>query len=129
MLIGVTAEWRISPVALARAYARLATASGGEVGGRLLAGMKLAAGPGGTAAKVGSHPGGVLAKTGTAPCVPELDSGPCIANGDGLTVVLAPADHPRVVLLVRERGTTGAQAVDVAGKMLSLLEEAHAASW
>jgi hypothetical protein len=124
MLIGVTPEWRISPPALARAYARLTTESGNAVGNRLMTGMRLAASPGGTAAKAGRHPGGVLAKTGTAPCVPDAESNSprCLANGDGLAVLAAPAENPRMLLLVRQRGTTGAQTAEVAGQMLARLE-------
>jgi cell division protein FtsI/penicillin-binding protein 2 len=125
-LIGVTPEWRVQPLALAQAYATLATQSRDEVTARLLAGMKLAAMPGGTAARVGIHPGGVLAKTGTAPCVASTDR--CIVNGDGLVLVLAPAESPRLLLLVRRRGTTGAMTAEWAGRMLTKMEEAHAFS-
>ena len=124
VMIGVTPDWRVSPVALAGAYATLATQSNSEVVGLLRGGMKMAALPGGTAAKIGQHPGGVLAKTGTAPCVREPER--CVANGDGLVVVLAPAENPRLLLLVRQRGTTGAQTAEVAGRMLARLEDAHA---
>jgi cell division protein FtsI/penicillin-binding protein 2 len=124
MLIGVTREWLVTPAALAHAYAALASNSRSDAAARLLAGMRLAAGRDGTAAKVGGHPGGVLAKTGTAPCVSGSNNEvqPCVANGDGLVVVLTPAGRPRLLLLVRERGTTGAQAAEVAGRMLSRLE-------
>jgi cell division protein FtsI/penicillin-binding protein 2 len=128
MLIGVTPEWRVSPTALALAYASLAeNAHRGPVD-RVLEGMKLAAGRDGTAAKVGWHPGGVLAKTGTAPCISGgLDgSRRCLANGDGLVVVLAPAESPRLLLLVRERGTTGSRTAEVAGEILARLEAANA---
>ena len=126
MLIGVTPEWRISPVALARAYATLAGQPRSELAGRLLSGMRLAAGHQGTVAKIGQHPGGILAKTGTASCVEGRDDDRCVANGDGLVVALTPAENPRLLLLVRQRGTTGAQAAEVAGRMLSRLEESHA---
>jgi cell division protein FtsI/penicillin-binding protein 2 len=130
MLIGVTPEWRIPSVALARAYAALLgpgrDGTGREVIGLLMAGMKAAALPGGTASKVGSHPGGVLAKTGTAPCVADAGGQRCIANGDGLVVVMAPAESPRWVLLVRQRGTTGAHTAEMAGKMLASLEGSDA---
>ena len=128
--IGVTPEWRIPPLALANAYAllvsRIDSRPQGKIVTRLIAGMRLAASAGGTAAKVGSHPGGVLAKTGTAPCVPDSASGRCVANGDGLVVLLTPADHPRLLLLVRQRGTTGAETAALAGQMLTRLEGAHA---
>jgi cell division protein FtsI/penicillin-binding protein 2 len=123
MMIGVTPDWRISPMALADAYATLATQSNSETVNLVLTGMKMAAWPGGTAARIGRHPGGVLAKTGTAPCVQGPER--CIANGDGLVVVLAPAENPRLLLLVRQRGTTGAQTAEVAGRMLARLEDAY----
>lgn len=122
-LIGATPEWRIAPQALGLAYAALASQSGDATVDRLLAGMRLAASSQGTAAKLGQHPGGVLAKTGTAPCV--LEHEPCLASGDGLIVVLAPAEHPSLLLLVRRRGTTGAQAAEVAGRMLTRIEDGH----
>ena len=128
MLIGMTPEWRIPPVALARSYASLVLshndAAEREVIGRLRAGMRQAALPGGTASKVGSHPGSVLAKTGTAPCIAGSGDERCVANGDGLVMVIAPAESPRWVLLVRQRGTTGAHTAETAGKMLSSLEDA-----
>jgi stage II sporulation protein D len=130
ILIGVTPEWRMPPIAIAHAYATLAAQSNNAVVDRILSGMKMAALRDGTAMKIGQHRGGVLAKTGTAPCVPDLDSNAsrCIANGDGLVVVLAPAENPRVLLLVRERGTTGAHAAELAGRMLSRLEDSYASA-
>jgi cell division protein FtsI/penicillin-binding protein 2 len=125
MLIGVTPEWRVAPGDLAEAYARLATQAKDRDASleRVLTGMKMAAKAGGTASKVGSEskPGGVLAKTGTAPCVHD-----CVATGDGLVVALAPAEEPRMLLLVRERGTTGAETAIVAGQMLASLRDARA---
>jgi hypothetical protein len=43
-----------------------------------------------------------------------------------LVVVLAPAESPRLLLLVRERGTTGSRTAEVAGEILARLEEANA---
>ena len=130
MLIGVTPEWRIPPAALTRAYASLLFGHGNpaelEVISLLRTGMRQAALPGGTAVKVGFHPNGVLAKTGTAPCVAGSGAQRCVANGDGLVVVIAPAESPRWVLLVRQRGTTGAHTAETAGKMLASLEGADA---
>jgi hypothetical protein len=120
-LIGLTADWRVTPFALAQAYAALSNETGDPVVKRLVAGMRMAALPGGTAARVGTHVGGVLAKTGTAPCIDH-----CVADGDGLVVVLAPATRPRWLILVRERGTTGAQTAEIAGKMLQSLENSDA---
>ncbi len=149
MLIGVTPEWRIPPLTLARAYASLIGSSGmqqdmdlvgidRQVTARLREGMREAASSGGTAAKAGGHTGGVLAKTGTASCVREPVASParsgndtqeqsrCRVNGDGLVILAAPAEHPRWLLLVRERGTTGAVTAEIAGKMLTSLEEQEA---
>ena len=126
MLIGVTPEWRVSPGALTRAYARLATVDGSKTAQRLRVGMQMAASAGGTAARIGAHQnsalGSVLAKTGTAPCVQGPTESPCLASGDGLVVAIAGVEHPKLLLLVRERGTTGAQTAEVAGKMLSWVE-------
>lgn len=121
-LIGLDADWRVTPAALVHAYAVLAAQSRNKVVQRLLTGLKLAADRGGTAAKIGEHLGGVLAKTGTAPCVPESDAPRCLASGDGLVVAIFPAEEPKFLLLVRRRGTTGAVAAELAGKMLSRLE-------
>jgi hypothetical protein len=130
-LIGLRPGWRIPPLVLARAYAALATGTvpqpNSYTATRLLAGLKQAA-EGGTASRAGLHAGGVLAKTGTAPCVSDAwpNPEPCIASGDGLAVLLAPADAPRLLLLVRQRGATGAQAAEVAGRMLARLEHEEA---
>jgi cell division protein FtsI/penicillin-binding protein 2 len=143
MLIGVTPDWRVTPLALARAYALLIAGADTrevveddpidyEAAARLREGMRMAALPGGTAAKAGVHPGGVLAKTGTASCVPDFEEpalaghgkqGQCRINGDGLVVLAAPQENPRWLLLVRERGTTGAMTAEIAGEMLTRLEE------
>lgn len=128
-LIGLSPEWRVSPLTLARAYGLLAKNSSSA---QVLAGLKLAAERGGTASKVGTPMGGVLAKTGTAPCVSGMqpNTEPCVANGNGLVVLLAPADVPRLLLLVRKRGTTGAQTAELAGRMLARIqhEEEHVPS-
>lgn len=121
-LIGLTSEWRMTPLVLANAYGLLASESEDQPPRRVLRGMRLAAGPNGTASRIGAHPGGVLAKTGTAPCRERS----CVASGDGLVVVLTPAEGPQVLLLVRQRGTTGAQTAALAGRMLDALEAGHA---
>jgi len=59
-----------------------------------------------------------LAKTGTAPC-----SHTPVAAADGFTVVLFPAVQPRLLLLVRVHGETGAASAKVAGAMLRSLGE------
>jgi cell division protein FtsI/penicillin-binding protein 2 len=79
----------------------------------ILAGLELAA-RSGTASAVGR---GALAKTGTARCV-GVGVGGLRHATDGFTMVLAPADSPRIVLLVREHGVTGAEAAKSAARIL-----------
>jgi cell division protein FtsI/penicillin-binding protein 2 len=64
-----------------------------------------------------------LAKTGTAPCLHR-----CLANGDGLVLALTPAANPRILLLVRQHGTTGAATAIIAAQMLHALKAQNAAS-
>ncbi len=116
--IGLTGNWPIPPLALARAYAVLLLAPATRP--EILEGMRLAATIG-TAAHLGRHPGGVLAKTGTAPCLSA-----CLANGDGLVLVAVPARHPTLLLLVRKRGTTGAATAAASGPILTQLRALHA---
>jgi cell division protein FtsI/penicillin-binding protein 2 len=99
--IGLGSDWRISPLALARAYCELTSRSTEPRVADILAGMKLAA-ESGTASAIGR---GALAKTGTAPCVARRRH-----KGDGFTIVLAPADAPRSAILVRVHGVPGAEA-------------------
>jgi cell division protein FtsI/penicillin-binding protein 2 len=99
--IGLGKDWQISPVALTRAYCELTSRSVEPRVGEILAGMKLAA-ESGTASAIGR---GALAKTGTAPCVAKRKH-----KGDGFTIVLEPADAPRIAILVRVHGVPGAQA-------------------
>lgn len=118
-LIGLASPnpWLISPRNLAEAYARLIPLASPAI----LAGLRGSAQQG-TAARVGPHPGGVLAKTGTAPCLDPT----CQATGDGLTLALAPALHPTLLVLVRRRGTTGAVTAATAGRILTALDHLHA---
>ena len=120
-LIGLTPDWRISPVALAEAYSSLLAQPVSPTQTGILAGMHESARRG-TANRIGAHPGGVLAKTGTAPCVDK----PCKASGDGLVISAFPAAHPTLLLLVRKRATTGAMTAAAAGPILSQLEFLHA---
>lgn len=117
-LIGLTPDWRITPDALAQAYAALLTA---PTPAPILDGMRNSARYG-TANRIGLHPGGVLAKTGTAPCIDSH----CKASGDGLVVVAVPAAHPTLLILVRKRATTGAMTAAAAGPILTQLETLHA---
>jgi hypothetical protein len=97
--------WRVAPLDLARALARLA---GDPQAAVVRLGMAECARTG-----TGKAIGAGLAKTGTAPCLHARR-----APGDGFAAVLGPAETPRFVLLVRVHGTTGAQAAAVAARML-----------
>jgi len=99
--IGLGKDWQISPLALTRAYCELTSRSVEPRVAEILAGMRLAA-EAGTASAIGR---GALAKTGTAPCVAKRKH-----KGDGFTIVLEPADAPRIAILVRVHGVPGAEA-------------------
>jgi cell division protein FtsI/penicillin-binding protein 2 len=109
--IGLGRGWKISPFALAGAYRELVERASEPRVAEILAGMKLAA-EAGTAKALGR---GVLAKTGTAPGSGHV--------GDGFTVVLDPAEAPRIVLLVRVRGVPGAEAAKTAARILREVRE------
>jgi hypothetical protein len=72
----------------------------------------------GTASALASAPGKLasLAKTGTAACTHHPR-----AAADGFSVVLYPAEQPRILLLLRMHGATGAQSCAQAANMLDLL--------
>lgn len=108
--IGLGRDWQIAPVALARAYCELTSRAVEPRVAEILAGMKQAA-ESGTASAIGR---GALAKTGTAPCVAQRKH-----KGDGFTIILEPADAPRIAILVRVHGVPGA----VAAKSAALLEK------
>ncbi len=111
--IGLGTGWTVAPLALARAYAELATRSAEPRVAEILAGLARSA-RSGTAKALGSQ---VMAKTGTAPCVADRRD-----SGDGFAVVLEPADAPRVVLLVRVHGVPGAQAAKTAARILRVIQ-------
>jgi len=108
--IGLDSGWRIAPLELGRAYVRLAMQ---PETAPVRNGMRQAALTG-TAAPLAADD--ALAKTGTAHCVRD-----CRASGDGFVVALTPSASPRLLLLVRERGTTGAATAGVAARMLDAL--------
>jgi cell division protein FtsI/penicillin-binding protein 2 len=91
--IGLGREWRISPRALLKAYMQLRHPA-------ILEGLRTCAKTG-TAKAVGRG----LAKTGTAACE-HIKRMP----GDGLAIVLWPANEPREAILVREHGVPGSVA-------------------
>lgn len=117
-LVGFGAGWQQTPEALAAAYAHLLLDPHQTVWReRILAGMQAAA-ERGTARSIDVTVGAraAFAKTGTAPC-----SHTPRAAADGFTLVAWPAPQPRLILLVRVHGVTGAQSAAVAAQMLRLL--------
>lgn len=116
-LVGLGSAWKEPPLVLARAYLKLATVQPSAVQGRIVRGM-FASAERGTARAVDAALGedAALAKTGTAVCshTPQ-------GAADGFTVVLYPAAQPRLLLLVRVHGITGADSAKVAGAMLRSL--------
>ncbi len=107
--IGLGADWKIPPLALARAYCELVARASEPRVREILAGLAKAA-ESGTASAIGR---GAMAKTGTAPCVAERRHA-----GDGFTIVLDPAEAPRIALLVRVHGVPGAEASKAAARIL-----------
>ncbi|MBZ5605799.1 MAG: hypothetical protein LAO79_26160 [Acidobacteriia bacterium] len=107
--IGLGTSWRITPAGLARAYAELAERSGEPRVREILDGLRMSA-ESGTSGAIGR---GFFAKTGTAPCVSEKHD-----SGDGFTIVIAPAEASRKVLLVRVHGVPGAEAAKSARDIL-----------
>ena len=118
-LAGLGNRWLISPLSMARAYLELVRRRDQPGVREILAGMAKSAKQG-TGAEVDRalvFPD-ALVKTGTGPCT-HFQRAP----GDGFTIVLAPSDNPRILLLVRVHGVPGAQAAKVAGQMLRHIEE------
>ncbi|MBZ5515828.1 MAG: hypothetical protein LAN62_13485 [Acidobacteriia bacterium] len=113
-LVGLGGGLEIPPERIARAYIELSKHSGEPGVAELLQGMALSAQAGTASAIQQSLPGApALAKTGTAPCVHNPR-----APGDGYTIILYPADSPRIALLVRVHGVPGARAAMVGGEIL-----------
>jgi cell division protein FtsI/penicillin-binding protein 2 len=112
-----------APLALAQVYLELTRHPHDAAVLPVLDGLALSAQRGtGKAAGAELHNISVLAKTGTAPCTHARK-----APGDGFAVVMAPADHPRTVLLVRLHGRPGFIAAGIAGRMIAAVEDSEAA--
>jgi len=117
-LVGFSSDWQVSPLTLARAYARLARDTRTPGNSDIFSGMQQSAKAGTARAVSFALPdSAALAKTGTAQCTHTPR-----AAADGFTIVLFPADDPRVVLLTRVHGVTGAATAVTAGQMLLSIE-------
>jgi cell division protein FtsI/penicillin-binding protein 2 len=116
---GLGVHWRTSPMRLAHAYVELVRQRQQPGVNQILDGMWLSARHG-TAMEVHqSFPSqDVLAKTGTAACTHSRH-----APGDGFVVVLASANDPQILLMVRVHGSPGAKAAKTAGQMLRRIED------
>jgi cell division protein FtsI/penicillin-binding protein 2 len=116
-LVGLGQAWKEPPLALARAYLAIEKEEHSDIQGRIVKGM-LGSAASGTARGVDAALGedAALAKTGTATCSHSPQGA-----ADGFTVLLYPAAQPRLLLLVRVHGATGAQSANVAGAMLRAL--------
>jgi cell division protein FtsI/penicillin-binding protein 2 len=110
--IGLGEAWKISAHALLKAYAELASHRGDPRVDPILTGLALSARRG-TSKEIGA---GALAKTGTAAC-----PAPRRHAGDGLAIVLAPADAPRYAVLVRQHDVPGSRAAAAARRILQVL--------
>ena len=107
-----------APLKLARTYLELTRRSRDPAVAPALEGLALSAKMGtGKAAGAEMPNTPMLAKTGTAPCTHAKK-----APGDGFALLMAPADHPRAVLLIRLHGRPGYIAAGVAGRMLAEVE-------
>ena len=113
-LAGLGAAWKEEPLVLARAFLKLQKEQQSATQARIAKGMMVSASRG-TARGVDVLLGddAALAKTGTTVCshIPK-------GAADGFTVVLYPAAQPRLLLLVRVHGMTGAETAKMAGAML-----------
>jgi cell division protein FtsI/penicillin-binding protein 2 len=116
-LAGLGSAWKEPPMGWARAYLQLVNEQQSPVQSRIVKGM-LDSAERGTAHAVDAALGrnAALAKTGTAAC-----SHTPRGAADGFTVILYPAAQPRLLLLVRVHGVTGAESAKVAGAMIRSL--------
>ena len=116
-LAGLGDGWREAPITLARAYLKLAGDHDNRDEALVREGM-MAAASYGTARTLDRSLGAnaILAKTGTAACMHRPRT-----SADGFAVAIYPAAQPRLILLVREDGKTGASTAMTAAAMLRAL--------
>ena len=116
-LAGLGDAWKETPLTWARAYLQLVNEQQSPAQNRIVKGM-LDSAERGTARAVDAALGrnAALGKTGTAAC-----SHTPRGAADGFTVILYPAAQPRLLLLVRVHGVTGAESAKIAGAMMRSL--------
>jgi cell division protein FtsI/penicillin-binding protein 2 len=113
-MVGLGETLKLAPSAVIRGYLELVARAGQPGVAAIVEGMRSSA-VSGTGKGVGAAVGaGALVKTGTAPC-----SHSPRATADGYTIVVYPADHPRIALLVQAHGRTGAETAVSAGELLA----------
>jgi cell division protein FtsI/penicillin-binding protein 2 len=114
-MVGFGDALKLVPAAVVRGYLELVSRAAQPGVSPIVRGM-LASARTGTGRAVGAAMGGAdaLVKTGTAPC-----SHAPRATADGYTIVVYPADRPRVVLLAQAHGRTGAETAVFAGELLT----------
>jgi hypothetical protein len=113
-MVGLGDGLELAPSAVLHAYLELVSRASQPGVSQILEGMRASARVG-TGRGVGAafQRPGALVKTGTAPCIHSPG-----ASGDGYSVVVYPADRPRVALLVQAHGRTGAETASLAGELL-----------
>ena len=118
-LMGLGAQWRISPLHMARAYLELYSRKDQPGVSPLIEGMRQSA-LHGTGAAIGHQlkQTTALVKTGTASCTHAS-----WAPADGFVLALVPAERPEILLFLRIHTVTGAKAAETAGGMLRQMEE------
>ena len=118
-LMGMGTRWQISPLHMAHAYQELMRRRDEPGVREILEGLADSAkwGTGSAAGRVLKRED-VLAKTGTAACqhTPR-------APGDGFAILIAPADQPELLLMVRVHGVPGSRAALIAAQMLLRLRQ------
>ena len=113
-MVGFGDAIKLAPSAVIRGYVELVSRAGQPGVSPIVQGM-LASARTGTGRAVGVAIGSAdsLVKTGTAPC-----SHSPRGSADGYTIVIYPADRPRIVLLMQAHGRTGAETAAFAGELL-----------
>jgi hypothetical protein len=120
-MVGFGDGLKLAPLAVIGGYLEIVSRARQPGISPIVQGMR-ASGRTGTGRGVGAAIGGTdaLVKTGTAPCSHSPRT-----TSDGYTIVIYPADYPRVVLLMRAHGRTGADTAASAGELLTNKLGAH----